>query len=278
MLENRKEKLNIFSLLCIIVILSYLVVFTIINFKGMAFFCDGDIYADMLLSTEMWKQKTPFPDNWVFGNQYYLVSTPVIAALIYGATGKMVLSMSVATGIMTVLIFAAFVCMMKTASSGKAAVCVSLLVLAASCISAKGVFSEEAQLLFTLASYYACYLLTMLVVFGDYAGSLKTGDSGFGRLTFIISLILSLLAGMQSLRQMLIMIFPVLALEMLILVFSASAGRLKTAVRPAAYLIANVSGCLLMRFLDIPHSTIYASTSDAAGSFSGRLLGHGQTF
>ena len=54
--------------------------FAFVNFFYMPRFIDGDIYADMELAREIWRKKALFPDNWVYGNQYYTVATPVAAS------------------------------------------------------------------------------------------------------------------------------------------------------------------------------------------------------
>ena len=75
----------------------YLLAFCIINFIGFGDFVSADMYSDSLLARYMWEQKSLFPEGWVFGNQYYVIATPVVAALFYGLTGSMNLAMILAT-------------------------------------------------------------------------------------------------------------------------------------------------------------------------------------
>ena len=92
---------------------AFFAVFALVNFVYLPRVIDGDIYADMVLAREIWRQKTLFPDNWIYGNQYYTVATPVVAALFYGLTGSMNLSMALATTLMSALIVWSFCWMLR---------------------------------------------------------------------------------------------------------------------------------------------------------------------
>ena len=76
------------SALALLVMACYFAVFAVINFKCFARFCEQDMYADTLVAMMMWEQKSLFPLGYVFGNQLYIVATPVLAALFYGLTGS----------------------------------------------------------------------------------------------------------------------------------------------------------------------------------------------
>ena len=75
---NEKHE-RAFSLIIILVLLAYFAVFAIVNFAGFAYFCNADMYEDTLVARLMWEQKTLFPENYIFGNQYYVIATPVFA-------------------------------------------------------------------------------------------------------------------------------------------------------------------------------------------------------
>ena len=91
--------------LAICCMFAFLSVYTLINMRTLAQFCNSDVYADMQVARRMWEQKTLFPEGWAFGNQFYVVATPVLAALFYGITGNINLAMGLATEMMTILIF-----------------------------------------------------------------------------------------------------------------------------------------------------------------------------
>ena len=88
---SKKEKIfnKIFLLLTTAVVIGIF----IFNFNSRPFY-NGDIYSDAMVAKEMWKDKTLFPENWVFGNQFYVAATPVLAALMYGILGDSFLALS----------------------------------------------------------------------------------------------------------------------------------------------------------------------------------------
>ena len=104
----RRERMWQFALLALLA--AYLLVFSIINFCGFTDFMTPDIYSDTLAARYMWEQKSLFPEGWVFGNQYYVVATPVLSALFYGLIGSMNLAMAIATTVMTRAFLAACYC------------------------------------------------------------------------------------------------------------------------------------------------------------------------
>ena len=67
---------------CILFLLSFL----IINFKLFPEFCDSDMFVDLYPARLMWEQKKLFPEGWVFGNQYFVIASPVWTAFFYGLT------------------------------------------------------------------------------------------------------------------------------------------------------------------------------------------------
>ena len=86
----------------------------LINFSAVPSFFDADMYCDYQYAMEVWKSKSIFPEGWVFGNQLNVVSTPVLAGLIYGLSGNMNFSMGLASTIMTVLVLICYDWMVKT--------------------------------------------------------------------------------------------------------------------------------------------------------------------
>ena len=251
-------------------LLAFFAVFAFVNFVYLPRFTDGDIYADMLLAREIWRQKTLFPSNWVYGNQYYTVATPVLAALFYGLTGSLNLSMALATTVMSALIVWSFLWMLRPFVRERPLLLASLLLFVAAPMARDLLREEQGQLFFTLASYYACYLITLCLVFGDYARAVAAPEKGLRPLPLALSLALSFLTGMQSLRQLLIMALPILALEALrLLLRRAKKG---TLLRAGAYTLANLLGFGLMKLLRVPSVTIYGSVALGGDGLRERLL------
>lgn len=254
-----------------VLLIAYLASFTIINFCGFERFCSGDMYEDTYVSRLMWEQKTLFPENWTFGNQFYVITTPVLAALIYGMTGSVNLSMAIATTIMTALTLLSFIWMIKPFASRKELLFGTLLLVSA-VVGPYIVDTIEGQILYLMASYYAGYIITLFVVFGDYIRYATGKISRFVTISLVLSLFLSFCTGMQSLRQTAIMVLPLLAYEalrwliVLIKMKKIPGGeQIKCTLRAGLIAAANLLGYLASKLLDVSSVTIYGDLSIISG-------------
>lgn len=256
MLDRREDRVWQAALLALLVL--YLAAFTVINFRGLTEYMTDDIYADTLVAKYMWDKKSIFPDGWVFGNQYYVIATPVLAALFYGLTGSVNMAMALATTGMTAAVLASVYWLLRP-FCGRTGALAGLTALVSSVLAMDLGDRDEAQLLFVLASYYSCYLLSLLVVWGDYARCifLKERTVCF---PFLFGLFLSFATGMQSLRQTCIMVAPLLAFEVLRLLsvlYRRKKADWRPAIRVIAVTVANLSGVLFIKLLHIPAIHIY---------------------
>ena len=103
--RNSATVLNyIVGLLIVVYILSIFWV----NFHS-PFWMDMDIYTDTLFAHILSEEGTLFPSSWVFGNQYYVVSTPVLAAIFNPIVQDSVLSMAIASSLMTIFCLLSFI-------------------------------------------------------------------------------------------------------------------------------------------------------------------------
>lgn len=255
----------------IVILSAYFIVFCIINFFGFERFCTPDVYADTVIARIMWEQKTIFPSGWVFGNQYYVVATPVLAALFYGITGSINIAMALATTLMTLLILAAFAWMVRPFVD-RTQLLFGLLCLVSGIICFNAATAIEGQILYILASYYSCYVITLFVVWGCYIRSLFKKEGKFYKPAFIIALVLAFGTGMQSLRQTAVMVIPLAAFELLRILFISVRSHAiparkdwYAAQKVAVMCIANISGYILMQYLDIPNVTVYGRVAPSAG-------------
>lgn len=216
-MKSRKiPYLDIFWLLILCV---YWAAILSINFSKEPTFYDTDMYTDMLYAQKAWEHKSVFPEGWIFGNQTYVVATPVLASLFWGLTGDLCLSMGLASTIMGVGVLLSFSWMLKPIFKKRheRLACITIfmtLMLTFGDGVTKGI---GWQLLYTMCSYYACYAITVFLAFGLYLRS----RGGWTRKTGIIlgfACVMSFGTGMQSLRQTTIMVLPLLAAELLRLV------------------------------------------------------------
>ncbi|MGN0982303.1 MAG: hypothetical protein ACI4O0_05350 [Candidatus Limivicinus sp.] len=261
------------SALAVLVMACFFAVFAVINFKCFARFCEQDMYADTLVARMMWEQKSLFPLGYVFGNQLYVVATPVLAALFYGLTGSPNTAMALATTVMSVLILLSFDWLLRPFVKRRLSLCCAMLMLVACAFGEKLVNQEMGQLLFILCSYYACYLITLFVVLGDYVRSMT--EPRLRPIPLVLSLLLCFATGMQSLRQTCIMVLPILAFEALRLLLGFRKQgreilrrRQMPLTRALAYAAANLAGWLFVKLFPVHQYTIFNSAPD---SFSQRM-------
>lgn len=167
-----------------------------------------------------------------------------------------------ATEVMTVLILVSFSWMVRSFSKNRSANLVCCLLLVSSIISPDGPCSENGQLFFLQASYYACYLITLFVVFGDYIRACYSSQPR--RITLALAVILSFTTGMQSLRQTVVMVLPIIAFELFQMIrkklYWEASWNLRDSnriLRIGSYTVANIAGAITARLLNVPHSTIF---------------------
>lgn len=252
------------------VILCFFAVFAVINFKCFNCFCEPDMYADTLVARLMWEEKTLFPFAYVFGNQLYVIATPVLSALFYGLGASQNTAMALATTAMSLFIVLSFLWMLRPLVKKGLSLWASLLMLVSCVFGEKLVNQEQGQLLFIMCSYYACYVITLFVTLGDYVRSLREPAHRWG--TLALSALLCFATGMQSLRQTCIMVLPILAFQALVLL----AGRLREGRfpwrenRPAifralVYAGSNLAGLLTVKLFDVHQYTIFGTASQDLG-------------
>ncbi len=246
----------------------------ITNLRGIVHFCDVDMYADLSVAKLMWEQKTLFPENWIFGNQYYIIATPVWCALFYGITGNLSLSMGIASSVMGCLTVLAFVWMLIPFVAQKRHLIIAAVALLGCVVSDSAFYNTFSQLFFTMCSYYSCYMITAFLVWGEYARIQMGKNQMTGKGPYLICALcvaLSFCTGLQSFRQTFIMLVPICIVEMFFLVKSVY-HRINPLSRKAfwftaANVVANVLGLLVIRLLAIPRYTIYGDYG-LIGSFA----------
>ena len=270
--EKRRKTEYLSTAFLLLVILGYLAVFTVIDFKGFARLATSDMYEDTLVARLMWEKKSLFPDNYLFGNQFYVIATPVLSALFYGVTSSMNRAMALATGCMSVFLLVSMGWMLRPVLPRPALRAAAVLVFLASLFGPYTVFREDGQqLFFAMCSFYACYLLCFFVVLGDYLRARR--EEARRRPALLLSLFLCFCTGMQSLRQTCILILPLLSLEglhALVCLLKKQApwpkGARMRLWRVLGYTAANLAGTGLIRLLPVRRHEIYGGASIFSGA------------
>lgn len=262
--EKKKSELT-FSIILTILLIGFVGLIFYVNLSCNPSYYDADIYADIDFAKQAWRAKSLFPQNWVFGNQTYVVATPVLAAVIYGAINNAVLAMGIASCVMTALIMLTYDWMMRPVFSYNERMTGFLFMAGLILIKdhiATGI--RGAQLFFTMASYYSCYIITAFIVYGCY---IRIRQEKFLRKhipMLIIAVALSFATGIQSLRQMAVMVLPLVACEILeIIIDSVRRKRLSFSLSSGftlAIFIFNLLGIFVMKRIHIEQTSIFGET------------------
>lgn len=263
---ERIKREKIFSVVLTVLLLCFVGMVFYINFSINPEYYDGDIYNDINYAKEAWKAKSLFPKDWIFGNQTYVVATPVLAALFYGITGNGFTAMAIASCIMTVLTLLTYDWMTKTLFSYNERTAGFLFMIGFLLLKAHVATSQQGiQAFFTMASYYACYFINAFIVYGCYVRIRQGKFTGKHIIPAIIGVALSFGTGMQSLRQTAVMALPLVACEvLLIIIYSAKDKRFAisySTLFSAIVFIANIAGLVAMRFIEINQNSIYGTTA-----------------
>lgn len=262
--KNKSEK--IFSVILTVLLLAFLGLVFYVNLSCNPEYYDGDIYNDINYAKEAWKAKSVFPKDWIFGNQTYVVATPVLAALFYGIIGNGFTAMAIASCIMTVLIVLTYDWMTRTLFSYNERMAGFLFLIGVLLLKAHVATSQQGiQAFFTMASYYACYLINAFIVYGCYIRLRKGEFSGKHIAMSVIGIALSFGTGMQSLRQTAVMALPLVACEILMIIiysirdkkFAISSSTLFSAI----VFVSNIAGLIAMKFIEINQNSIYGTTA-----------------
>lgn len=206
--SNRITEVVLYSILALFILSIFW-----INFHS-ALFYRMDTYTYSYESRLMFEHKTCFPEHWVFGNQYHIISSPNLAAIFYGVFKDSTLSMAIASSFSLILVLLAFIWCFKR-HLGKTALSAGLLCIGGGIIfgTSAALYISGLQVLYTMASYYACYLIGLLLTLGCWL-RLRNGERpGIVLILFVV--VINFALGMQSLREILILNIPLVLMEML---------------------------------------------------------------
>ena len=99
-----KRREFIFKVVITAGILIFILLIVYTNLCHYNYKMNADIGSEAVLGELIWESKQLLPDTWYPSTEARVISTPNVAALFYGITGNMNLSMGLACCFMTVLI------------------------------------------------------------------------------------------------------------------------------------------------------------------------------
>lgn len=247
--------------LLIAMLCAYFAAIVMCNFCLSPFCFETDMYTDMNYATYVWEQKTVFPEGWLFGNQVYVVATPVLAALFYGITGDPSLAMSIASTVMGILLLISLWWMLKPITQKplqRLFAVVAMLAVTMAVADPVWIWTGW-QLLFTMCSYYSCYLITAFLAVGCYLRWEQEWARKDWAMLVLVGF-LSFATGIQSLRETAILVCPLIAVEFLHCLYRRL-KRQKALTRAttvtAVVTVTNLLGVLYEKTLDLPKTELF---------------------
>lgn len=279
--NNDSIKKQVLTALWLSILCVYWIEIIRINFSRNPLLYCADMYTDMMFSVAAWQKKSIFPEGWVFGNQYYAVATPVLAALMYGLTNDPCTAMGIASTCMGLAVVFSFCWMLgpifphrhqRLAAAG--------LFMTAVLWCGDAVYTVNGwQLFFTMCAYYACYAITAFLSFGCFLRRHSPWSPGFC-VMLLLTCAFSFGIGIQSLRQTVLSVIPIA-----LAAGGETAGRLwqsksvsrKTLLLTGALALSNLAGILYAAAVAAPKHEIFGSLSlspapDLLSAF-GNILG-----
>ena len=177
---------------------------------------NADIGAEAVLGRLIWDSKEIIPASWYPSTETRIIATPQAAALCYGLTGNMNLSMGLACCTMTIGIVLAIWLFMKKAGSSR----ISCLLMCLFCLGLAGNIIIL-ELLYVFAGYYAIHVIAFFFIMNCYSSLLQKdwkASKGSHRKICgkcMTGLILAFMLGMQGTRGILITFGPLFGIEMI---------------------------------------------------------------
>ena len=247
------------TLLFMLGVALYVAAICLFNFHGAQWYT-FDMYEDAQFARLAAEGRTLFPSGWLFGNQCYVIATPVIAALLYPLFHNSVLAMGAASTVMMFLILICFVWCFHPFFR-RETIAIGLFCMAGGTLLGDSACScvEGMQIVYTMASFYACYLLVFLLHLGVWLRFLEKKTSA---LPVVLAILSGFCLGIQSAREMLLLNLPLLLLSAVLMIYRPDSGRFAFRFSVGS-LIANGTGMLISRFLPIQRS---GNLQAAAGS------------
>lgn len=285
---NKKKgiKESIPALLWLSVLCIYWTGIIRINFSQNPLLYCADMYSDLMYAAAAWQSGSIFPEGWVFGNQYYAVATPVLAALMFLFTDDPCIAMGTAATCMGLGVLLSFNWMLRPVFPQlhqRLAAAVLFMTAVLWCGDA-ALAVNGWQLFFTMCAYYSCYAITAFLAFGCYLRRHRKWSPGFC-IMLLLTCGFSFGTGLQSLRQTVITVIPIATAagwETADLLRRGKPVSLRSLLLTGALTLSNLSGVAFASRASVPKHEIFGSLSvspvpdpvSAAGNALG-LFGNG---
>ncbi len=198
------EKICIF-LLGILILLMYITI-VYVNLFRFNYRMNADIASDAVLARLIWESKEWVPDSWYVSTEIKVFSMSNLAALVYGITGNMNLSAGISCAILAGGVLVSGFYLVKCLHMSV----VKELLFILLCLILPNNFTVV-ELLYLFAVYYAPHTIALFITLGIYVKAL---DGKLSLLNVVISILLSIMLGIQGVRGILVISGPLLVVEL----------------------------------------------------------------
>jgi len=206
---NKKEvvlkKSDIFEKVVLLFIIVQIGIICVVNLTHYNYNLNADIASEGLLARLIWRSGEWIPSTWYVAEETRVFDVANLAALFYGMTTNMQLSVGISCCVMTAgIILSAwyFVSGLKLEKVQK-----EIFILL--CLTLPNNFMIL-ELFYLFASYYSPHIIVLFITLGVYA---RTLEHKMNWKYFIVTLVLHFMLGVQGVRGILVIAGPVFAVE-----------------------------------------------------------------
>lgn len=198
-----KNIINILLVICIFLLGAAFAYINLVQYKSGL---NADVAAEGLVARVMWESKEWLPKEWYWGNELRIISTPNIAALFYGMTKSMCLSMGISCVIAGIFVVgsAYYLCRVLDFSVTQKLLLLFLIMMLPNS-------KVQIELMYIYAGYYAFHVGTYFLTLAIYLRLLK--KKTVSKAVIAVVSLLHFLIGMQGVRGLLMITGPLMAVE-----------------------------------------------------------------
>ena len=197
---------RVWECLFLIAVIVAVVMIVCTNLFHYCYKMNADIASEAVYARLIWDSKEWMPKSWFSGSELRFWQTPNLAALFYGITHSMSLAMGIACVAMSVGIVISAYFFVSQFSFDKAQKLAFLLL----CLIVSNQFTIL-ELVYLFASYYGVHVIVFFFTLGVYIRLMSGKDNPIPFLAATI--ILSVMMGMLSVREILICYAPLFCAE-----------------------------------------------------------------
>lgn len=188
-----------------ILVITMLGMIFLVNIQHYYYNINADIASEGILARLIWESGEWIPSTWCIAAETRIFDIANLAALFYGITSNMSISVGLACSVMTCAIAGSAVYMMRSVKMGMMPILIFVLL----CLALPNNFMML-EVFYLFAAYYSPHIVVLFLTLGVYARALDRKITGTGA---VITLLLEFMLGMQGVRGILVIAGPIFAVE-----------------------------------------------------------------